>query len=209
MLVRAGMALALSAVVQLASGAEEAAFKRADAVKGKTIAATVCAACHGPDGNSVIPVNPSLAGQHAKYIEKQLQSFRENKLRKNAIMQGMVAALSDDDMKNVGAYFESQKPAANVARDEIARTVGQKIYRGGITDTGVPACAGCHGPNGAGIPNQYPRLAGQHKDYSIAQLKAFRAGERANDDNKMMRMIAARLSDEQINALGEYVAGLR
>jgi cytochrome c553 len=191
-----------------ARAAEGSSYKLGDAAKGKAIATTVCAACHGPDGNSVVPVNPTLAGQHARYTEKQLTNFKSEQ-RKNPIMLGMVANLSPADMKNLGAYFESQKPAANVARDQSAADLGQRLYRGGLATTGLPACAGCHGPAGAGIPGQYPRLAGQHKDYTAAQLKGFRAGERANDEASMMRTIAQRLSDEQINALAEYVAGLR
>jgi cytochrome c553 len=180
---------------------------RGDAAKGKAIATTVCAACHGPDGNSVMPANPTLAGQHEKYTEKQLANFKDQ-LRKNPIMLGMVAALTPEDMRNVGAYFAAQKPAPNVARDEAAVKIGERIYRGGVAESGVPACSGCHGPDASGIPNQYPRLAGQHKDYTVAQLKTFRSGERANDSANMMRMVAGRLSDEQINGLAEYVAGL-
>jgi cytochrome c553 len=191
-----------------ASAAEGPSYKPGDAAKGKAIATTVCVACHGPDGNSVVPVNPTLAGQHARYTEKQLANFKSEQ-RKNSIMLGIAAALSPDDVKNLGAYFESQKAAANVARDQAATDLGQRLYRGGVAATGVPACAGCHGPAGAGIPAQYPRLAGQHKDYTAAQLKSFRAGERTNDEARMMRAIAQRLSDEQINGLAEYVAGLR
>ncbi len=124
-------------------------------------------------------------------------------------MQGMAATLNDEAMRDVGAYYASQKAALNVARNDEQAKLGQRIYRAGLADAGVPACAGCHGPDGSGIPAQFPRLAAQHKDYTVAQLKGFRSGERANDANQMMRMVAARLSDAQIDALAEYIAGLR
>ena len=186
-------------------GAENA---RGDVSKGRAIATQTCAACHGLDGNSVMPANPSLAGQHAKYTEKQLVNFKSQE-RKNVIMLGMAATLSAEDVKHLGAYFEAQKPALNVARDQAAVESGERVYRGGVAESALPACSGCHGPDGSGIPARYPRLAGQQKDYTVAQLKSFRSGERANDESKIMRMIAARLSDEQIGALAEYIAGLR
>ena len=169
----------------------------------------VCAACHGGDGNSAIAINPSLAGQHSQYITKQLMNFKSGE-RNNAVMKGMVATLAtDDDMKNVAAYFAAQKPRPGVARDQALVNAGRKIYRGGDGATGVPACMACHSPSGAGIPAQYPRLAGQMKEYTLAQLKAFKAGERANDSAAMMRTIASKLSDKQMDALAEYVSGLQ
>jgi cytochrome c553 len=181
----------------------------ANPAAGREMAAKICAACHGADGNSVIVENPTLARQHLEYLEKQLKDFRANKERKNAVMQAIATGLSDTQMKDVAAHYAAQKPAENVARNEAAAKLGETIYRGGNVQLGVPACAGCHGPAGAGIPVQYPRLAGQHKNYVVSQLKSFRRGERANDANAVMRTIAARLNDTQIDALGEYIAGLR
>jgi cytochrome c553 len=150
-----------------------------------------------------------LAGQHADYIAKQLADYKNNKDRKNPVMFGMASPLSPQDMKNLGAYFESQKPKSRAAKDPALVKLGQQIYRGGIMAKGVAACSSCHGPNGAGIPAQFPRVAGQYSEYSTAQLQSFRAGERANDPNSMMRAIAAKLSDGEIKAVAEYIAGLR
>ena len=188
--------------------AEGEAATKPDLAKGQA-AAIVCAACHGGDGNSAIAINPSLAGQHPQYITKQLMNFKSGE-RKNEIMKGMAATLAtDQDMKNVAAYFATQKPRPGIARDQALVDAGRKIYRGGDAATGVPACMACHSPSGAGIPAQYPRLAGQMKEYTLAQLKSFRAGERANDNAEMMRTIASRLSDKQMDALAEYVSGLQ
>ena len=193
--------------------AAETASAAGDPAKGQTIASKVCSACHGPDGNSPAPVNPKLAGQHAEYTAKQLANFKAQDgkpaERQNAIMAGLAASLSADDIRDVAAYFERQKPQPRAARDPKLVKQGQTIYRGGIAARGVAACAGCHGPAGAGIPAQFPRLAGQYAEYTTAQLKAFRSGERGNDPNRMMRMIAATLSDQEIAALADYIAGLR
>jgi len=178
-----------------------------DAAKGQA-ASGVCAACHGPDGNSLIPMNPALAGQHPEYLYKQLINFRSGE-RANPIMAAQVASLSEADMRNLAAYFAGQKPRAGTASNAELTNAGRKLYRAGNSANSVAACAGCHSPNGAGIPIQYPRLKGQHKDYTVAQLKAFRAGERVNDPNAMMRGVAARLSDREMDALAEYIAGLR
>ena len=178
-----------------------------DPVKGQALA-QVCAACHGVDGNSVVPINPSLAGQHAEYLVGQLRAFKSGG-RKNAIMAPMAANLGDEDMKNLAAFFASQTPRGGAARDAASTEVGRKIYRGGNLSTNVAACSGCHSPNGAGIPAQYPKLAGQHAEYTAAQLKAFRSGERANDPNSTMRGVAARLSDAEIDSLAQYVSGLK
>lgn len=184
-----------------------------DPAKAQQIATQVCAACHGADGNSPSPANPSLAGQHSEYITKQLADFKpkgDGKAeRKNAVMAGMVATLSPEDMKNLGAYFASKTPKPGSAKDKDIALKGQKLYRGGNVATGVPACSGCHSPNGAGIPVQYPRLAGQYADYTLAQLRNFRAEERANDPNKVMRSIAAKMTDQEMKAVAEYIAGLR
>lgn len=184
-----------------------------DPAKAQNIVTQVCAACHGADGNSAQPANPNLAGQHADYSLKQLTNFKAQDgkpaQRANPIMAGMVASLSADDMRNLAAYFESQKPRPRAARDPQLVKLGQAIYRGGVAARGIAACTACHGPSGAGVPAQFPRLAGQYADYTAAQLKAFRTGERSNDPNRMMRAEAEKLSDREIAALAEYVSGLR
>ena len=167
---------------------------------------TVCAACHGADGNSAIALNPKLAGQHPEYLLKQLINFKEGK-RANAVMAGMVANLTPDDMKGLAAYFAGQKQTLAKAKSNGAGSLGEKIYRGGIAATNVPACASCHGANGAGIPKQFPRLAGQHADYALAQMRAFRLGERANAP--MMMTIAAKMTDAEMQAVADYMQGLR
>jgi len=179
-----------------------------DPTKAHPIAGQICAACHGADGNSPLPMNPSLAGQHPEYLFKQLNDFKSGS-RNNAVMMGMVAGLSAEDMRNLAAYYSAQKPGESAAKDKDLVAQGRKLFRGGNLATGVAACAGCHSPNGAGIPSQYPRLAGQHPEYVATQLKAFRAGERANDANNMMRAVAARLTDKEIAAVAEYLSGLR
>jgi cytochrome c553 len=184
------------------------AYAAGDAAKGATIATTVCVACHAADGNSVMPMNPKLAGQHPEYILKQLKNFKSGE-RSNAVMGGIASTLSEEDMANLAAYFGSQKQNGGSAKSNGAGSAGEKIYRGGIAALGVPACAGCHGPTGAGIPVMFPRLAGQHVDYTTNQLKAFRAGERANDAAKVMRGIAAKMSDNDIAAVADYVQGLK
>ena len=186
---------------------------KADAARGQQISGQVCAACHGSDGNSPLPPNPILAGQHAEYTQKQLANFKaqEGKAaeRPSAIMAGMVANLSADDMRNLAAYFEAQKPRPRAARDPELVKLGQAIYRGGILSKNVAACSACHGPAGAGVPAQFPRIAGQFSEYTSAQLKAFRSGERANDPNRTMRAVAEKLSDREIAAVAEYISGLR
>lgn len=206
-------ALPTLAVMLLASASALAAqppvAPKADAAKGAQIAAQVCAACHNPDGNSVIAANPKLAGQHAEYTAKQLADLKTNKTRKNAVMLGFASGLSPEDMRNVAAYYAEQKPKDGAARNAQTAKLGERIYRGGIAEKGVAACAGCHGPAGAGIPAQYPRIAGQWADYTRAQLAAFRSGERANDPAGMMRGVAARMSDAEMAAVADYVAGLK
>lgn len=185
------------------------ATPKADAAQAQGIVTKVCAACHATDGNSVSPANPVLAGQHADYTTKQLADYKNNKDRKNPVMYAMASPLSPQDMKNLGAYFEAQKPKPRAAKDPELVKLGQQIYRGGIIAKGVAPCASCHGPNGAGIPAQFPRVAGQYAEYSTAQLQSFRTGERTNDPNNMMRAIAAKLADNEIKAVSEYMAGLR
>jgi len=184
-----------------------------DPAKGQAIASQTCAACHAVDGNSQISANPKLAGQFYDYLQKQLVNFKaqdgKKAERENAVMAGMAAPLSPADVKDVAAYYASQKLKPAVAKDKDLAALGQKIYRGGNAATGVAACAGCHGPAGAGMPSQYPRIAGQFSEYVEAQLKAFRAGARANDPNAMMRGVVARMTDREIQAVAEYVAGLR
>jgi cytochrome c553 len=208
-------ALALAAGMLVLSANPVLAQKdaKADLAKAQGIATQVCAACHAGDGNSTAPANPKIAGQFPEYLHKQLADFKpqpgKKAARENPIMSGMVANLSDADMKSLAAYYAGQqlKPAA--AADKELAALGQKLWRGGNSATGVPACGGCHGPAGAGIPVQYPRLAGQHAEYIATQLKSFRDGARANDPNGMMRGVAARLSEREIRALAQYAAGLR
>jgi len=193
------------------SASEQKAAAKPDAAKGSTIANQVCGGCHGADGNSVAPANPKLAGQHPEYIVKQLNNFKvqpgaQKAERENAIMAGFAGTLSSEDMANLGAYFSQQKPKGGAAKLKDSLELGQKIYRGGIAEKNVPACAGCHSPNGAGIPAQYPRLSGQHADYTEAQLTAFRGGVRKN--SAQMMTISARLSDAEIKAVSDYIAGL-
>ena len=181
--------------------------------KPPAVAGQVCAACHAADGNSIAAANPKLAGQFSEYIAKQLRDFKsadgKPPLRQSAVMNGMVASLSDADMKNLAAYYSKQtyKPAA--AADKDLASTGQKLWRGGDAVHGIPACGGCHGPAGAGIPAQFPRLAGQYAEYIAAQLTAFREGKRTNDMNGVMRGVAAHMNDGQIRAVAEYAAGLR
>ncbi|HEY9446200.1 MAG TPA: c-type cytochrome [Burkholderiales bacterium] len=193
--------------------AYSAAHAQGDPAKAQNIVTQVCSACHGSDGNSTIPTNPSLAAQQADYTLKQLMNFKAQAgnpaERTNPVMAGMVAPLSPDDMKNLAAYFADQKAKPRAARNPELVKLGQSIYRAGIASKGVAACAGCHLPDGAGIPAQFPRLAGQHPEYVIAQLRAFRSGERANDVNSMMRVTAGKLADREIAAVAEYVSGLR
>lgn len=205
-----GSALALSV---LGAFAADPAAAKADPEKGKAIATTVCVACHSADGNSVIPNNPKLAGQSAAYIYKQLRNFKgvggKQPERVNPIMNGMAAGLSDADMKNLAAYFDSQQRKSEVAKNRETIEYGQRLYRAGDAATGLPACAACHGPTGAGIPAQFPRISGQFAEYTETQLRNFRSGDRSNDPNRMMRMIAIKMTDPEIKALSDYVAGLR
>jgi len=202
--------LAIPAVTVLAQEAApkagEAKAAKPDLAKGEASFTAVCAACHGADGNSGIPANPKLAQQHPEYTVKQLQEFKSGK-RANAVMSGMAATLSDADMKNI-AYWLNSKPATpGFAKDKELVALGERIYRGGIADRQIAACAGCHSPNGAGIPSQYPRLGGQHADYTTAQLTSFRDGIRKN--SLQMTQVAAKLNDREIKAVSDYIAGLR
>jgi len=200
--------LALSALVAVGGMARAQDLARAQQVAGQ-----LCAACHAQDGNSTAAANPKIAGQISEYLHKQLVDFKAQggakPVRESPIMNGMVASLSQADMKNLAAYYAGQKLKPAVASDKELAALGQKIWRGGNAASGVPACAGCHGPDGAGMPAQYPRLSGQFAEYIAVQLKAFRDGARANDPNGMMRAVAARMSEREIRAVAEYAAGLR
>jgi cytochrome c553 len=203
-------ATALTLTVLLAAGAlaatEPAAANKPDPAKGQAIATQVCAACHTADGSRGVPANPILAGQHPEYLVKQLQEFKSGK-RDNAIMKGFASTLSDDDMKNVAAFYAGKTAKPGFAKQKDTVKLGEKIYRAGIADKSVPACAGCHSPNGAGIPAQYPRMGGQHGDYTEAQLVAFRSGARGN--SVQMTAIAAKMSDVEVKAVADYITGLR
>lgn len=183
-----------------------AAPPKPDLAKGQTISTQLCAACHAADGSRGSPANPILAGQHPEYLAKQLHEFKSGK-RNNAVMKGFAGALSDDDIRNVSAFYAGTSAKPGFAKNKDGVKLGEKIYRGGVADKAVAACAGCHSPNGAGIPAQYPRIGGQHADYTEAQLVAFRSGARANSEP--MKVIAARMSDAEIRAVSDYLAGLR
>ena len=195
----------LSAVFGSAQAAETKPAFKADPAKGQALA-QVCAACHTADGSRGSPANPILQGQHPEYLVKQLQEFKSGK-RNNAIMKGFAANLSDEDMKHIAAFYAGKTAKPGAAKNKDTIRLGEKIYRGGITAKGVPSCAGCHGPTGAGIPAQYPRLGGQHADYTEGQMNGFRAGTRAN--NAQMMTIAGKLNDLEIKAVSDYIAGLR
>ncbi|MEJ0002490.1 MAG: c-type cytochrome [Pararobbsia sp.] len=197
--------------VSTADAAESAAPAKVDVNRGQQIAATVCVACHGADGNSPSGAYPKLAGQHAQYLYKALKDFVKQPgakapERQNPIMFGIAGALNDQDMRDVAAFFSTQSPKPGAARNPADVALGEKIWRGGIAEKGVPACASCHGPAGAGVPVQYPRLSGQWQEYTAAQLNAFQQGTR--NDSAPMTTIALRLTDKEIKAVADYAAGL-
>lgn len=208
-LMRAVLLIGTLIIADMAAGQTPAAVPKtaADPVKGQQLASQVCAACHGADGNSTIPDNPKLAAQHSSYVHKQLRDFKGNS-RKSAIMTPLASSLSEDDMRNLGAYYSTQTLKPGAAKDKTLALQGQKIYRAGNAATGLPACAACHLPNGAGIPVQFPSLGGQNTNYVIAQLQKFRNGERTNDANRTMQTIASKMTDQEITAVAEYIAGL-
>ncbi|WP_374674950.1 cytochrome c [Ideonella sp.] len=201
----AGTALATTLALP-ALAAEPAKSTKPDLARGQEIAAGVCVACHTFDGSRGAPANPILQGQHPEYLAKQLAEFKAGK-RVNAIMQGMAAPLSEADMKNVAAFYATKEAKTGFSKNKATIALGEKIYRAGIADKQVPACAGCHGPAGAGIPAQYPRLASQHTDYIDAQMKLFRDNKRAN--SAQMQAVAARMNDAEIAAVADYIGGLR
>ena len=200
------IAVALTASAFSHAAEPAAPVAKPDLAKGEATYTAACAACHGADGNSGSPAFPKLAQQHPEYLVKQLQEFKSGK-RANAIMMGFAMGLSDADMKNVAAWLASKSAKPNFAKEKDLVVLGERIYRGGIADRQIAACAGCHTPTGAGIPSQYPRLSGQHADYAVAQLTAFRDGIRKN--NAQMTGVAAKLNDREIKAVSDYIAGLR
>lgn len=200
------IAASLISALLLGAAGVAAAAGAPDLEKGKAIMAGTCVACHGTDGNSTLAANPNLAGQHPEYIMKQLKEFKSN-ARAGTVMGGMAAPLSDEDIRNVAYYLKSQKPALQAATNKDTLALGEKIWRGGIAARGVPACAACHSPNGAGMPIKYPRLAGQHAAYTETQLKEFRDGKRLND--KVMPVVVEGMNDHQIKAVSDFIQGLR
>ena len=179
---------------------------KADLAKGEATATAVCVACHSFDGSRGSPANPILQGQHSEYLVKQLVEFKSG-ARNNPIMKGMASGLSEDDMRNVAAFYATKQSKPGFAKNKDTAALGEKIYRGGIAERSIPACAGCHSPSGAGIPAQYPRVAGQHADYTEAQLIAFRSA--ARHTSTPMTGVAAKLNDREIKAVSDYLAGLR
>ena len=197
--------------IPFAALAQDRPAAKPDLKRGQELANSICAACHGADGNSTIATNPKLSGQDTAYLLKQLNDYAkpagDKSARVNSIMAGILGSISAADRLHVAAYYASQPHKPGVARSRDTLDLGQRIYRAGVPERGVPACGGCHSPSGAGIPAQYPRLAGQHAEYTVAQLKAFHDGTRRN--NVPMAQIAARLSDAEMNAVADYAAGLR
>lgn len=184
-------------------------YAAGDAAAGKTKAAA-CGGCHGMDGNSLVPTFPKLAGQGERYIVKQIADFKANTTRQDAMMMGMVAAVSEQDAADIGAFYQSQALASAAAFDETKIVLGREIYKGGNLQSGVPACQGCHGPTGAGnAPAGYPQLAGQHPDYTLKQLKTFKDGSRTNDKNEVMRQALAKMTEAEIAAVTQYIASLK
>lgn len=197
--------LLLAAFATSAVANEAPAAPKPDLAKGQAKSAEVCAACHTNDGSRGMPPNPILQGQHPEYLVKQLTDFKAGK-RENPIMTGMASVLSADDIKNVAAFYASKQAQPGFAKNKDLAALGEKIYRGGIANRSIPACAGCHNPTGAGNPALFPRLAGQHAEYTEAQLVAFRAHTRKN--SPQMIDVAAKMNDEEIKAVADYIAGL-
>ena len=206
--------LLLAAALGLPVLALAQAPAKPDPAKAREIVNQVCAACHGADGSSPTPANPSLAGMPADYITTQLSHFKAG-VRQNAIMQGMTAALTDADMVSLGAYFAGQTPKPQQAKDASLAREGQRLWRAGDAANGVPACSACHGPTGAGLPRNYPRLSGQWSDYTLVQLKAFKSGERGMDkdgkdiNGRIMVGVVRGMTEAQMKALADYAQGLR
>jgi cytochrome c553 len=205
---------AILAIASLSAGASENAGAKPDVAKASQTATQVCSACHGADGNSATPANPTIAGQPAEYITEQLMNFKSG-VRNNPIMGSIAGTLSSEDMRALGIYFSQQQPKGQAVKDAALALAGQKLYRGGNAGAGVPACSACHLPDGIGTPSRYPRIGGQYADYVYAQLKAFKAGERGMDkegkdaNGKVMAQIAGRMSDHEMQAVAQYASGLR
>ncbi|MBC3920704.1 cytochrome c4 [Undibacterium sp. CY18W] len=216
--------MAVSSFASVAYANEAAKPAKADPAKGEALYSagdaargiTACVSCHGAAGNSTIAANPKLAAQHDAYLVKQLSEFKSD-ARKNAVMSVFAKAMTEDDMKNVAAYLSTQKAKPGAAKNKDIVELGKQIYRGGIAEKNVPACAGCHSPNGAGIPAQFPRIAGQHQDYTIAQLTGFQNATRmdgakiagARGNSAQMMTIAKKMSEDEMKAVADYVAGLK
>lgn len=193
-----------------ASWRVEAAPPKGDPEKGKAIAAQVCVACHGLDGNGTEPTNPEfpkLAGKQPEYLLKQLKDFKSGK-RKNEIMAGMAASLTPDDMANLSLYYAAQKAKPGVVKNPALVAQGKKIYLDGNPDSGVPACAGCHEPDAHGYAT-FPHLAGQHGEYTFLQLRRFNSGERDNDKGLAMQSVTAKMTEQEMKAVAEYLAGVQ
>lgn len=205
--------VAMLAVSSLSMAAEDKKAVKVDPAKGEALYTkgdasrniAACLACHGAAGNSTIAQNPKLAAQHEAYTVKQLADFRTPG-RNNPIMTPIAKALTEEDMKNVAAYLNAQAAKPGAAKNKETIGLGKQIYRAGITEKNVPACAACHSPTGGGIPAQFARLAGQHQEYTAAQLVSFRSGARKN--SAQMTAIAKRMSDDEIQAVSDYIAGL-
>ena len=200
-----GFLLSMASVCASANEAAPAPAKP-DVAQGEAKSNTVCGACHTNDGSRGSPANPILQGQHPDYIVKQLTEFKTDK-RQNPVMKGFASTLSEQDMKNVAAFYAGKQAKPGFAKSKDSIALGENIYRGGLADRSIAACAGCHGPSGAGIPAQYPRLAGQHGDYTYAQLVNFQSGARKN--SPQMAGVAAKMTDKEMKAVADYIAGLR
>ena len=201
-----GLLLASIGATAAAADAPPSAAAKPDMAKGQATSNQVCAACHTNDGSRGSPANPILQGQHPEYLVKQLTDFKSDK-RPSAVMKGFASQLSEQDMKNVAAFYAAKQAKPGFAKSKDLAMLGEKIYRGGLPDRQIASCAGCHGPAGSGIPSQYPRLAGQHTDYTVAQLRAFR--DRSRPNSSQMTGIAALMTDHEIAAVADYIAGLR
>lgn len=201
------VAALIGGAVQAAEGLKAGGPKAGDPKAGEAKANSICQACHGPQGNSIVPIWPKLAGQHPEYIYKQLMDFKAG-ARSNVQMTPMAMPLTEQEVLDVAAYFSSQEQSGGAADPELAK-LGESLYRAGNPKNGVPACSGCHGPAGMGQGlAKFPRIAGQHADYLKQTLTYFRNQERANDPNGMMRGVTARLTDQEIAAVAQYVQGL-
>ena len=208
------VAMSLLAISSIAHASEEKKAALPDPAKGEALYTNgdatrglpACVSCHGAGGASTIAQNPKLAGQHEAYLYKQLMNFKGPD-RKQAVMTTYSSMLKDDEMKNIAAYLDKQPAKPGAAKNKDTVEIGKRIYRAGIAEKNVPACAACHGPNGAGIPAQFARLGGQHQEYTTAQLMNFRTGARKN--SVQMTTIAKRLSDDEMSAVADYIAGLR